>query len=76
MQIESKTEIIAARDAEQFEQARLLFKENADGLGADLCFQSFDEELINLKTIYSAPVGSLLLLAFYDEPQAEIDVDS
>jgi N-acetylglutamate synthase-like GNAT family acetyltransferase len=66
MQVEAKIEIVTAANAEQFEQARRLFKEYADGLDVDLCFQHFDEELENVETIYSAPTGSLLL-AFCDE---------
>ena len=62
---ESKTKIVTATGVERFEQARLLFKEYAESLKIDLCFQNFDEELINLETIYSPPDGSLLL-AFYD----------
>lgn len=66
MQIESKTEIVTATGAKQFEQAGLLFREYAGWLDTDLCFQNFEEELANLETIYSPPEGSLLL-AFYDE---------
>lgn len=66
MHAESKTEIVAAMSAEQFEQARRLFGEYAEWLGVDLSFQSFDEELANLETIYSLPDGSLIL-AFYDK---------
>ena len=66
MLVESKTKIVTAMSRKQFEQARLLFTEYAANLNVDLCFQNFDEELINLETIYSAPDG-LLLLAFYDE---------
>lgn len=66
MRVESKMEIVTATSAEQFEQARRLVKEYADSLNVDLCFQNFDEELINLETIYSPPGGSLLL-AFYDK---------
>lgn len=51
MQVEPKTEIVAATSAEQFEQARRLFRAYADSLDVDLCFQSFDEELANLETI-------------------------
>lgn len=66
MHAESKTEIVTADNAELFEQARLLFREYAEWLDIDLSFQSFDEELANLETIYFPPDGSLLL-AFYDK---------
>lgn len=66
MDAESKIEIVTAANAEQFEQARNLFQEYADGLGVDLCFQNFGEELANIETIYAPPGGSLLL-AFCDK---------
>ena len=66
MSAESKIEILTATNAEQFEQARRLFREYADGLGVDLCFQNFDDELKNLETIYAPPEGCLLL-AFCDK---------
>jgi ribosomal protein S18 acetylase RimI-like enzyme len=66
MLAKSKIEIVTAASAELFERAHLLFREYADSLGVDLYFQSFDEELANLETIYSPPAGALLL-AFCDE---------
>lgn len=39
MHAESKTEIVAAMNAEQFEQARQMFGEYAEWLGVDLSFQ-------------------------------------
>ncbi len=54
--------VIVARTSEHYAAAVTLFKEYASGLGIDLKFQKFDDELQILSTMYGPPTGELWLL--------------
>ena len=53
--------IITPVKPEEIAQTRLIFREYADQLGIDLCFQNFESELAALPGEYAAPQGVLLL---------------
>ena len=60
--------LVDAATAEHLADARALFREYADGLQVDLCFQNFEAELAGLPGEYAAPDGTLLLAYADDAP--------
>ncbi len=59
--LEPQYAIADAAGPGDLDAARRLFREYADGLGVDLCFQGFGEELATLPGKYVPPDGRLLL---------------
>ncbi len=56
--------IVQAKSKEYLNQIQELFKEYAESLVFDLCFQSFEKELSELPGEYAPPDGCLLLALY------------
>jgi ribosomal protein S18 acetylase RimI-like enzyme len=54
-------QIIQAHGLTDMDHARAIFQEYAATLSVDLCFQGFEQELLDLPGEYASPRGALLL---------------
>jgi GNAT superfamily N-acetyltransferase len=60
-QLISTVELRTPAGDRELDVVRDMFREYAQGLGVDLCFQNFEEELATLPGEYAAPRGALFL---------------
>ena len=59
--------VVTVHTETEYAAASALFKEYATWLNIDLSFQNFEEELLQLKEMYSEPNGAIFLLQQADE---------
>lgn len=52
------------------DRTREIFRDYAESLAVDLCFQGFEAELVTLPGVYGAEVGGHLLLAYVNDELA------
>ena len=64
----SHVELIEAVSADELVHIRALFRAYADGLGIDLEFQGFEQELASLPGQYAPPRGCLLMATLGSQP--------
>jgi putative acetyltransferase len=62
-----RIELLTPATPELLADTRAIFREYAEQLGVDLCFQNFEAELAALPGEYAAPQGALLLALVDDE---------
>ncbi len=65
--MEQKIKYILADSPVHYEHARRLFREYADHIEVDLCFQGFEKELTELEKQYGPPEGGILLVRSGEE---------
>jgi ribosomal protein S18 acetylase RimI-like enzyme len=68
MEKEIDITVAAAETPEDIESVRSLFREYAEFMGFELCFEGFDKEMENLPGAYAPPGGELLLCRVGGEP--------
>ena len=63
-----QVQLVTPDTPQALDTLRDIFKEYARGLGVDLCFQQFDEELATLPGDYAPPQGALFLAMVDGQP--------
>jgi carbonic anhydrase len=60
-------EFIYVKTDDEYAEAARLFREYSLWLNINLCFQNFEQELLNLKSMYSLPLGGIILCRLHNE---------